>query len=200
MSSLRENHLLCFSAWTAEASWEDRYMINANTHIYISTFHVLPCLHVLFFFNFRVTSLRSTALSGKCCRQMDTLASCPRTTELLCLWHLNDPQTSTQSPSLASCRSGIHRQWRACLNRHQTGRDILKWTLAMFLEWAHRRSSVLSFQTSDKNMKWEAVYFLLWTVCLFLMMTGWACRLDVITRLFENCIVTYLFIVYVIVI
>lgn len=108
----------------------------ATTHIYISTFSCPSLFTRVFFFYFRVTSLRPTALSGKCCWQMDTLASCPRTTELLCLWHLNDPQTSTQSPSLASCRSGIHWQRTACLNRHQTGRDILTWTLTIFLEWA----------------------------------------------------------------
>lgn len=139
MLLLGENHLLCFFAWTAEASWGDRYIYKRglyfrNTHIYIRTFS-RPSLFTRAF-DFRVTSLMPTALSAKCCWQMDTLASCPRTTELLCLWHLNDPQTSTRSPSLASCRSGIHWQRRACLNRHQTGRDILTWTLMIFLEWA----------------------------------------------------------------
>lgn len=107
-----------------------------HTHTFTIVLFSFPSLFTHVFFYFRVTSLRPTALSGKYCWQMDTPASCPRTTELLCLWHLNDPQTSTQSPSLASCRSGIRWQRRACLNRHQTGRDILTWTLTIFLAWA----------------------------------------------------------------
>lgn len=116
--------------------------------------HVSACRHLTPHTSspsFRGTTWRQTAPSESCCWQTDTPASCPRTTDLLCLWHPNSPPAVTRSPSHGSYRSGIPWQWRARLISHQTTRDFSTWTLTIFWGWLWIAWPVLSSQRKSEG-------------------------------------------------
>lgn len=142
----------CSSAWTARATWADRYSKHRRAHSKTSWSSrvTLPTPHTSSP-SFRGSTWRRTAPSESCCWQTDTPASCPRTTGPLCLWHPNSPPAVTRSPSRGSYRSGIPWQWRARLISHQTTIDFSTWTLTIFWGWLWIAWSVLSSQRKSEG-------------------------------------------------